>query len=104
MTPHPIIDLSERSVALAGLAFSNVFDRINRDATRDHHIAGLWLIEELRRQGLSLTRPRPLLSLDTEKMFPVLAVDAYARALAMWETEDPDPTIPLPALTFADEG
>lgn len=88
MAINPIMDLSERSVALAGQAVSNVLDRVGMLDTRDHHIAGILLIDELRRLGFSLVRPRPLRA--------ITVVDAPAQARAMWE--DPDATLELPAL------
>lgn len=105
--PKPIIDLSERSISLAGLAFSNVFDHIQRDAIRDHHVAGVMLLDEMQRLGLSVTRPRAMLSLDTERLFgqrnihdeatvSLPVIDVYERTLRMWE--DPEATLELPVL------
>ena len=94
MANQPIMDLSERSVALAGQAFSNVYDLLNREHTRDHHIAGILLIQELHRVGLSLTRPRPL-----RLLVPTLpVVNAHMQALSLWDDPDLEATVELPHL------
>ena len=105
---NPIIDLSERSISLAGLAFSNVYDHIQRDAIRDHHVAGVMLLGEMQRLGLSVTRPRQFLSIDTERLFnrrdeptvPLPIIDVYERTLRMWE--DPEATLELPILALVE--
>lgn len=93
---QPTIDLSSQSISLAGLAFDEVLARINLNDTRDHHVAGILLLDALRRQGLSVTRPVRLLVL------PV--VDAPAHARRMWDDDPNEITQELPAPSFLLEG
>lgn len=93
------VDLSERAIALAGQAFSNVYDRMNREEIRDHHIAGILLIDELRRLGMSITHPRPLLVIPT---LPVINAPAHARSL--WEEPDLEQTLEMVAPLHLLEG
>lgn len=94
------IDLSNTSVTLLGQCFAEVLDRIDINAIRSDHTAGLMLADALQRAGFNVSRMRVLLSLDTERLWPdrLPNIDAHARALALWENADPDATVELPAL------
>ncbi len=100
------IDLSNTSVTLVGQCFAQVLDRIDINAIRNDHTAGLMLADALQRAGFNVTRLRPLLSLDTDRIWPsrLPRIDAPARARAMWADADLEATVELPAPSFLMEG
>lgn len=88
----PAVDLSAATLRLLGAAFARAFDQINRDALRDELGAGIALADALQAAGLAVSRPRPLLLIAA-----LPCIDAPARVRRVWEGDDLEDTIEMPA-------
>lgn len=86
------IDLSAATIRAAGEAFSRTLEQLDLNAQRDLTQAGVLLLGELQRAGLSVSRPRRLLLIAA-----LPAIDAPARVRHQWEGDHLEDTIEMPA-------